>query len=305
MVETVKMLAKPVVEHMKEQISIGVKHLRDTGIKPKIVALMIGDNPESWTYVNLKMKDCAEVGIESEVIDLRGHSKETLPRVVSETLKKLNEDPRVNAVLPQLPFDGKISEEFLFSRLSPYKDVDGLTASNLGKLFRGEYELEGSLIPCTPKGVILLAKHYGVKIEGSEVAIIGRSTLVGKPLQKLFQDLDATSTCYHTKSKQMLGRIREADIVVAAAGRPPEIYGEKGFRLTGGMVGVGSAVFAVGVWQDPKTKERFFDVDVASLEGRCAYLTPNLGGVGPMTRVSLLQNTLIATLNQKKEGLLK
>ncbi len=301
MIETVKMIAKPVVEKMKGEIAERVKRLKEEGVKPKIVALMIGDNPESWTYVNLKMKNCAEVGIESDVIDLRAHSKDKMPEVVAETLSKLNNDPSVNAVLPQLPFDGKISEEFVFSRLSPAKDVDGLTPHNLGKLFRGEYTLENSLIPCTPKGIVLLAQHYGVHIAGSEAAIIGRSTLVGKPLQKLLQDLDATATCYHTKSRRVLERVKDADIVVSASGKPPEVYGQNGFRLTGKMVKEESAVFGVGVWQNPKTNERFFDVDTFSLEGKCAYLTPNVGGVGPMTRICLLQNTLIATMNQRKK----
>ena len=246
----------------------------------------------SRTYVDLKRKDCAEVGIISEVIDLS--SEDISPKRILEAIKELNEDSSVHAIIPQMPFSGKISEESVFSTLSPDKDVDGLTPFRLGKLIRTEYELERSLLPCTPKGITLLCKHYAVPMEGAEVIIVGRGILVGEPLRKLLQDLNATVTCCHTKTRNLIQKLKDADIVVAASGRPPEIYGDRGFRLTGDMVKEGCTVISVGVSKDQASGKMLFDIDSASLKGKCRFLTPNTGGVGVMTRACLLQNTIIA-----------
>jgi methylenetetrahydrofolate dehydrogenase (NADP+)/methenyltetrahydrofolate cyclohydrolase len=268
---------------------------RESGVTPKLVALLIGDDPVSRTYVDLKRKDCEEVGISSEVIDLSHYDRSESSKRVIEKIKELNDDPSVNAVIPQMPFSGKVSEETLFSTLSPDKDADGLTPYRLGKLLRTEYSIESALLPCTPKGAILLSKYYKIPIEGADVAIVGRSTLVGEPLRKLFQDLNATSTCYHMKSRRLEEKLRQADITVAASGRPPELYGRSGFRLTGEKVKTGSTVISVGVRKDESTGKMLFDVDTASLKGKCSFVTPNTGGIGVMTRVCLLQNTVTAT----------
>ena len=312
------MFSKPAVSGIKGHVSSIAERLkREHGITPKLVALVIGDDPASRRYVKLKTQDCAKVGITSEVIDLSGYSQKEMPQKVAATIRQLNDDPTVNAVLPQMPFGGKISPETVFSQLSPKKDVDGLTPFNLGKLFRGEFTLGDtlempslhsytpkSMLPCTPMGVILLAKYYKVGFAGKEAAVIGRSTLVGKPLAMLLQYQNATPTCYHTGSgsKLLKERIKQADIVVSAVGRNPKIHGEKeGFLLTGGMVKEDSAVFSVGQEEDPKTGKMLFDVDEQSLDGKCAFLTPNIGGIGPMTRACLLMNTVYATLNQLRE----
>ncbi|HZW56055.1 MAG TPA: bifunctional 5,10-methylenetetrahydrofolate dehydrogenase/5,10-methenyltetrahydrofolate cyclohydrolase [Nitrososphaerales archaeon] len=297
------MYAATAVAEIKSKVAQSVERIRkESERSPKLVALLIGDDPVSRTYVDLKRKDCAEVGITSEVIDLSSYSKEEMPSKVVETLTTLNADSSVNAIIPQMPFDGKVGEELVFSTLSPDKDVDGLTPYSLGKLVRREYTLEGSLLPCTPKGVVLLARHYGVPIAGSDVAIVGRSVLVGEPVRKLFQDLNATSTCYHTGSKRLIERLREADIVVAASGRPPELFGSSGFRLSGKMVKEGCSVFSVGVRRDPKAEKMLFDIEISTLKGKCAFLTPNTGGVGAMTRACLLQNTVIATEIQMRKN---
>ncbi len=289
------MHAEPLVQQMKNVISKDVSELkREKGIHPKLVALLIGNDPVSRTYVELKRNDCADVGIESEVRDVSTLPVGEISHRLFELIGELNSDPAVTAVIPQMPFDGRVSEEEVFSTLSPDKDVDGLTPFRLGKLMRNEYSLESSLLPCTPKGIIMLVQHYGVPVTGSDVAIIGRSTLVGEPLRKLFQDLDATATCYHTHSKHLAAKIKEADIVVAASGRPPEIYDEAGFRISGGMVKEDAVVIGVGVKRDTKSGKMLFDVDTKSLKGQCAYLTPNTGGVGAMTRSVLIQNTVIA-----------
>lgn len=288
--------AKSLAEDMKTKISTEVSQIKkSTRMTPRLVALLIGDDPISRTYVDLKRKDCEEVGIASEVIDLSGLDRGESQKSILEKVKELNDDKNVNAVIPQMPFDGRVSEDNLFSTLSPDKDADGLTPYRLGKLFRGEYRLEEALIPCTPKGTILLSEYYKVPIEGADVAIVGRSTLVGEPLRKLFQDLNATATCYHTKSRGLDKKLRGSDVVVAASGRPPELFGKSGFRLSKEDVKEEAAVISIGVRKDNETGKMLFDVDTGSLRGRCAYLTPNTGGIGVMTRVSLLQNTVIAT----------
>ncbi|MGI0091433.1 MAG: bifunctional 5,10-methylenetetrahydrofolate dehydrogenase/5,10-methenyltetrahydrofolate cyclohydrolase [Nitrososphaerales archaeon] len=294
--ETVMMSAKRLAAEMKTKIALDVNKIkRETGITPKLVALLIGVDPISRTYVDLKRTDCAEVGISSEVVDLSQLDKGESSGKIIETIRQLNDDRSVNAVIPQMPFSGKVSEELLFSTLSPDKDVDGLTPYRLGKLLRSEYEIESGLLPCTPKGTILLSRHYGVPIEGRDVAIIGRSTLVGEPLRKLFQDMNATATCYHTKTRNVSEKLRHADIVVAAIGRPPELYGKDGFKLGNENVKEGSAVISIGVRKDETSGKMLFDVDTNSLKGRCAFLTPNTGGIGVMTRACLLQNTVNAT----------
>jgi len=290
------MIAKPLAEEMKSRIAGDVARIKkEFGITPKLVALLIGDDPVSRTYVDLKRKDCEEVGMTSEVIDLSHYDKGESSKRILDKVKELNDDRSVNAVIPQMPFSGKVSEETLFSTLSPDKDADGLTPYRLGKLLRTEYSIENALLPCTPKGAILLSKYYKVPIEGADVAIVGRSTLVGEPLRKLFQDLNATATCYHTKSRHLEEKLMESDIVVAASGRPPELYGKSGFRVVNESVKPGSCVISVGVRKDEGSGKMLFDVDTVSLKGKCSYLTPNTGGIGVMTRVCLLQNTITAT----------
>ncbi len=297
--ETTMMPASPLASKVKQTVSQDVARLkRERGVSPKLVALLIGKDPVSRTYVDLKKKDCAEVGILSEVRDLS--SDQYSSSDIISALKQLNEDPSVHAVIPQMPFSGKVREEEVFSTLSPDKDVDGLTPYRLGRLVRSEYDLEGSLLPCTPKGITLLCKFYSVPLEGADIAIVGRGVLVGEPLRKLLQDLNATVTCCHTKTRDLSGKLEKADVIVAASGRPPEIFGDRGFRLNGEMVKEGSTVISVGVAKDPSTGKMLYDVDVASLNGRCKFLTPNTGSVGVMTRACLLQNTIVAALALSK-----
>jgi methylenetetrahydrofolate dehydrogenase (NADP+)/methenyltetrahydrofolate cyclohydrolase len=300
--ETTIMFAEPLISEMKERISIRVERFKQKyNFRPKIVAMLIGNDPVSRTYVELKTRDAKDVGVLSEVVDLSSVPKEESTRKVLDAIKRLNEDPSVNAIIPQMPFDGKIKEEEVFSILDPIKDVDGLTPFNLGKLMRKEYSLESSLLPCTPKGVMLLLKFYNIELKRADVAIIGRSTLVGEPLRKLMQDTDATVTCLHTNTTDLFRKIKEADIVVAASGRPPELYGKSGFRLTGDMVKQGAVVVGVGVRRDVQNNKMLFDIDTKSMKGVCSYLTPNTGGVGAMTRAVLIENTVIAAHMQAKQ----
>jgi methylenetetrahydrofolate dehydrogenase (NADP+)/methenyltetrahydrofolate cyclohydrolase len=294
-VETVLLKANPLAEKIKADVSSRVLRIKkEKQITPRLIALLIGRDPVSRVYVRLKQSDCAEVGIDSKVIDLSGIATDEIVESVLKTIERLNSDPSVHGIIPQMPFDGQVSEEQVFEALNPEKDVDGLTPYRLGKLMRKEYSLESSLLPCTPKGIVSLLLYYGVEVEGADALIIGRSSLVSEPLRKMLQDLNATATCVHTRTKGIHEKIRNADIVVAASGRPPEIYGSSGIRVVGDMVKEGSTVVSVGVRQDPQTGKMLFDVDTNSLMGRCSFLTPNIGGVGPMTRLTLLQNTIIA-----------
>jgi len=291
--ETTMMIAAPLATSVKEAVGKDVLRLqKERNIAPKLVAFLIGKDPVSRTYVELKKKDCAEVGILSEVRDLS--SEEFSASDVLNAIKEANDDRTIHAIIPQMPFNGKVQEERVFSTLSPDKDVDGLTPFRLGKLIRSEYDLEGSLLPCTPKGITLLCQFYSVPLEGAEVVIVGRGVLVGEPLRKLLQDLNATVTCCHTKTKDLAGKLKSADLIVAASGRPPELYGEKGFRLNAEMVKEGCTAISVGVRKDPSSGKMLFDIDVSALKGKCSYLTPNTGGVGVMTRACLLQNTIVA-----------
>lgn len=292
--ETIMMHAEPAVVQIKKKVSAQVAQIKTkVGRTPKLVALLIGDDPVSRTYVDLKRNDCSEVGIQSEVIDMAHFGEETSRRVVDK-IKELNDDDSVDAVIPQMPFSGKVPEELVFSTLSPDKDVDGLTPYRLGKLLRGEYDLEGSLLPCTPKGIVILLQHYKIAVEGADIGVIGRSTLVGEPVRKLLQDKGGTASCFHTKTKDLMRKISQSDILVVASGRPPEMYGDRGFRLSGDMVKSGSIVVSVGVRKDTSTNKMLFDTDTKSLKGICSYLTPNIGGIGAMTRAILLQNTVNA-----------
>ena len=290
------MSARTLADEIKAKTALEVERIRrHHNIIPKLVAILIGEDPVSRTYVNLKRDDCREVGIISEVVDLSSSGQNESSKRVLEKIKELNDDPSVNAIIPQMPFSGRVSEESVFSTLNTDKDVDGMTPYRLGKLIRSEYDFEKALLPCTPKGIVLLSKHFKVPIEGADVAIVGRSTLVGEPLRKLFQDLNATATCYHTRTRNLEAKLRASDILVAASGRPPEIYGTSGFRVLRDTVKDGSTVISVGVRKDEKTGAMLFDVDTGGLKGKCSFLTPNTGGVGVMTRICLLQNTLNAT----------
>ena len=260
------MSARTLADEIKAKTALEVERIRrHHNIIPKLVAILIGEDPVSRTYVNLKRDDCREVGIISEVVDLSSYGQNESSKRVLEMIKELNVDTRVNAIIPQMPFSGRVSEEYVFSTLNTDKDVDGMTPYRLGKLIRSEYDFEKALLPCTPKGIVLLSKHYKVPIEGADVAIVGRSTLVGEPLRKLFQDNNATATCYHTRSRNLEANLWASDILVAASGRPPEIYGTSGFRVLRDTVKDGSTVISVGVRKDEKTGAMLFDVDTGGL----------------------------------------
>ncbi|WP_370249703.1 bifunctional methylenetetrahydrofolate dehydrogenase/methenyltetrahydrofolate cyclohydrolase [Nocardioides sp.] len=257
---------------IKAELTERVAVLRERGVVPGLGTVLVGDDPGSHWYVGAKHKDCAEIGIESIRVDLpAGTSQEE----VEEAIDTLNADPACTGFLVQQPTG--LDEFRLLSRVAPDKDVDGLHPVNLGKLVLGE---QGPL-PCTPIGCIELLRRHGVELNGAEVVVVGRGLTVGRPMGLLLtrRSENATTTLCHTGTRDLAAHVRNADVVVAAAGVPGIIRGD--------MVKPGAAVLDVGVSRvDGKIAGDVAD-DVWDVAG---WVSPNPGGVGPMTRAMLLSN---------------
>ena len=295
---TVVMGAKELFHQLLDEIKQDVKILQEEkDVTPGLAAILVGDDPVSQVYVSLKEKDCGKVGIKSTVYKMFDYPPKTRKKKVLDLIRKLNNDPETHGILIQLPFPDFVDKEKIFETLSPQKDADGLTPHNMGKLLLGEYSAKNSLIPCTPKGSMAILDHFGIDVAGKDAIIVGRSTLVGEPLRKLLQDRNATVTCTHRKTKNLVERLRKADIIVAAAGRPPELYQENAFRLSADMVKEGVIVISIGVRRDPATSKLVFDVDFEDVKDKAGYITPNTGSTGIMTRGMLLKNTISAAKN--------
>ena len=295
---TVVMGAKELFHQLLDEVKQDVKILQEEkDVTPGLAAILVGDDPVSQVYVSLKEKDCGKVGIKSTVYKMFDYPPETRKKKVLDLIRKLNNDPETHGILIQLPFPDFVDKEKIFETLSPQKDADGLTPHNMGKLLLGEYSTKNSLIPCTPKGSMAILDHFGIDVAGKDAIIVGRSTLVGEPLRKLLQDRNATVTCTHRKTKNLVERLRKADIIVTAAGRPPELYQENAFRLSADMVKEGVIVISIGVRRDPVTSKLIFDVDFEDVKDKAGYITPNTGSTGIMTRGMLLKNTISAAKN--------
>ena len=274
---------KAVAAQVKQTLKEEVEYMKKVGVPPKIATILIGDDPPSKIYLASKHKAAEEVGIASENHTLPGFSSEA---DVADLIDRLNADPSVNGILLQLPLPQHLDGMRMIERISPRKDVDGLTSANMGLLFYGQ----ASLIPCTPRGVMELLHHYKVPIAGSRAVIINRSTLVGKPLLHLLLAEDATVTVCHSKSRDLLGITRQADILIAAVGRRPQ------FSVTREMVKDG--VVVIDVAMNRVAGKLMGDVDFESVSPKASYITPVPGGVGPMTVVMLMENTLVAAAKQ-------
>jgi methylenetetrahydrofolate dehydrogenase (NADP+)/methenyltetrahydrofolate cyclohydrolase len=257
---------------IKAELAERVSALKERGITPGLGTVLVGDDPGSHWYVGAKHKDCAEIGIPSIRRDLPATATQA---EVEAVIDELNADASCTGFIVQQPTG--LDEFALLSRVHPDKDVDGLHPMNLGKLVLGE----AGPLPCTPVGVIELLRRHGVPIAGAEVVVVGRGLTVGRPLGLLLtrRTENATVTLCHTGTRDLAAHVRNADIVVAAAGVPGIISGE--------MVKPGAAVLDVGVSRvDGKVAGDVAD-DVAEV---AAWVSPNPGGVGPMTRAMLLSN---------------
>lgn len=268
-----------VAESVKERVRAAVAELKKEKIEPCLATILVGNDQASASYVTSKQKDCSEVGIATK--DHR------LPQSFSQQemnslLDLLNNDSTVHGILVQLPLPEQLDEFSVTSRISPIKDVDGLSPYNMGLLASGRAILK----PCTPSGIMELLGYYSIDLAGKNVVIINRSNLVGKPLYHLMLEKNATVTTCHSKTKNLKEHCLGADVIVTAVGDRTR------FVLTGDMVKDGVVVIDVGTSrQDDKLEG---DVDYENVIKKASYATPVPGGVGPMTRAMLLKNTVTA-----------
>jgi methylenetetrahydrofolate dehydrogenase (NADP+)/methenyltetrahydrofolate cyclohydrolase len=267
---------KAVAAAVRERVAREVEELRAEGVTPGLATILVGDDPASAVYVRMKREDCAEVGIESFHHEPGGDVSQDDLAALLETL---NADERVHGILLQLPLPDHLDQDALIPLIGREKDVDGLTPANAGLLAQGRDE---ALVPCTPAGVMELLDHAGVELEGARVAVIGRSILVGKPVAALLLAADATVTHCHSRTRDLGAVCREADVIVAAVGRPKTV--------TADMVREGAVVIDVGT---NRTDDGLVgDVDFVAVREKASAITPVPGGVGPMTRAMLLANTV-------------
>ncbi|MBU4259868.1 MAG: bifunctional methylenetetrahydrofolate dehydrogenase/methenyltetrahydrofolate cyclohydrolase FolD, partial [Proteobacteria bacterium] len=274
------------VELKKEIAELKEKH----GLTPGLATVLVGDDPASKVYVGQKDKSCNNLGIYSRMINLPADaSEEDLLKLVDE----LNNDSNIHGILIQLPLPKHINETRVLYAIDPNKDVDGFHPVNVGKMVIGEK----CFLPCTPHGVLELLSRSGVKTEGAEVVIVGRSNIVGKPVLNLMLQKrpsgNATVTLCHTRTKDLSFHTKRADILIVATGHPKTV--------TGDMVSEGVVVIDVGVNRIGKTPEGkailVGDVEFDSVKEKAAAITPVPGGVGPMTIVMLMTNTVEAARN--------
>ena len=268
---------RAVAAGVRERVAGEVSELREAGLDPGLATVLVGDDPASHVYVRMKRKACEEVGIASIHHELPA---DTPQPELAALLERLNGDPAVSGILLQLPLPAQIDADEMTATIVPEKDVDGLTPLSAGLLTHGQE----SLVPCTPAGVMELLGHAGVELEGARAVVIGRSQLVGKPLAQLLLAANATVTQCHSRTRDLGAACREADVVVAAVGRPGTVTGE--------MVRDGAVVVDVGM---NRTDDGLVgDVDFEAVRARASAITPVPGGVGPMTIAMLLVNTVRA-----------
>lgn len=289
--KTAKLLdGKALAEKIQQELSAGVKELQpQIGRPPGLAVLMVGDNPASAAYVRGKERACQKVGIASFG---RHFPTQTTQAELEEVIAALNNDQRVDGILVQLPLPNHLDAVGLLHQIEPDKDADGLHPLNLGRLVRGELGLRS----CTPAGIMRLLQEYAIPLQGKQAVVVGRSILVGKPMALMLLEADATVTVAHSRSQDLQSITKNADILIAAVGRPGLITAE--------MVKPGAVVVDVGMNRvsDSDGNSRLVgDVDFESTAKVAEYLTPVPGGVGPMTVAMLLQNTFssYSRTNQK------
>ena len=262
---------------VREQAARAVRELAAEGVTPCLAVVLVGDDPASASYVRMKERDCAEVGIES-----RDHRlpAETAQAELDMVIDGLNADPSVHGILVQMPLPRHLDAESVIARIAPAKDVDGFHPESLGRLVRG---LDG-FRACTPAGVMEMLRAYGIDPSGMNAVVVGRSTIVGKPMALLLLEANATVTVCHSKTRDLPAVCREADLLVAAIGRAE--------MIDVSYVKPGAVVIDVGI--NRTEKGMVGDVDYASVEPIASAITPVPGGVGPMTRAMLMRNAVTA-----------
>lgn len=271
-----KLIAKTIREEIKMKTA---ELISQRGIQPGLAAVIVGDNPASHVYVNSKRKACAEAGIYSEEHAL---PQETTQDQLLKLVAQLNNDPKIHGILVQLPLPKQIDEKTIIHSVSPKKDVDGFHPINTGNLLMGS----PTFVACTPLGIMKLIQSTGVEIKGKHAVVVGRSNIVGKPVAILLLNESATVTICHSRTQNLKGICRQADILVAAVGKPK--------MITGDMVKPDAVVIDVGI--NRVNDKVIGDVDFDSATQVAGFITPVPGGVGPMTIAMLLQNTLTSAM---------
>ena len=272
---------KELAKHIRQGLKDEVKELKQADIHPKLAVIMVGDDPASKVYVRNKSKACEDVGIEYEEHLL---SSKTTREQLLELIEKLNNDEKVHGILVQSPLPEGLDANEAFRTISPKKDVDGFHPINVGKLSLNQ----DCFVSCTPYGIIKMLENYNIPIEGANAVIIGRSNIVGKPLAKCLLNKNATVTVCHSKTKNLQEITKQADILIAAIGKPKFV--------TADMVKEGVAVIDVGI---NRTEEGLIgDTDFEAIKEKASYITPVPGGVGPMTIAMLMHNVVKAAKQQ-------
>lgn len=275
---------KAISNHVKQRIAAETAELTAKGTKPGLAVILVGEDPASQIYVNSKERACEQVGFYSE--------KHTLPADTTMTellalIDRLNNDPKIDGILCQLPLPKGLDETAVINAIAPEKDVDAFHPANVGKIMIGDFDF----LPCTPAGIMEMLAYENIEIEGKHCVVVGRSNIVGKPMAMLMLHKNATVTICHSRTKNLADYCRSADILIAAVG--------KANFITADMVKDGAVVIDVGM-NRPADGKLCGDVDFENVKEKASYITPVPGGVGPMTIATLMQNTLTSAKTRAK-----
>ncbi len=273
---------KKISAQIRDELKTKTAELTAKGCRPGLAVVIVGDDAASQVYVRNKEKGCEEIGIYSEKYALPA---ETTQEELLMLIDKLNNDENIDGILCQLPVPKHIDDKAIIAAISPDKDVDAFCAANVGKVMIGEY----SFAPCTPSGVMDLLAYSNIDVKGKNCVVLGRSNIVGKPMAMLLLEKHGTVTICHSKTQNLKEVCANADILVAAIGKPKFVGAD--------MVKEGAVVIDVGINRDENNK-LCGDVDYLAVEPKASFITPVPGGVGPMTITVLLKNTVQSAINR-------
>lgn len=269
---------KAVSRQVRERVANETAKLKEKGVTPGLAVIIVGEDPASQVYVRNKEKACEEVGFYSEKFAL---PENTTQEELNALVKKLNNDPKINGILCQLPLPNHLDDKEVINLIDPIKDVDAFHPVNVGAIMIGDY----NFLPCTPAGVMELIRSTGVDVSGKKAVVMGRSNIVGKPMAMLLLHENATVEITHSRTNNLAETTGQADILVAAIGKAKFVKKD--------MVKQDAVVIDVGMNRDENGK-LCGDVDFEDVKDKCSFITPVPGGVGPMTISMLMQNTLTA-----------
>ncbi len=276
---------KALSNKIQQEIEEEVNKLKQEGIIPGLAVILVGNDPASHTYVNMKEKACERVGFYSIVHKM----PETISQEeIIETIKMMNNNSRIDGILVQLPLPKHIDTNKILEVIDPAKDVDGFHPYNMGRVVEGL----DSFAPCTPIGVMEMFKEYNINLQGKDICVVGASNIVGKPMAALLVNANATVTITHIYTKDLASHTKKADIIIVGAGKPN--------LITADMVKEGAIVIDIGI--NRLSDGRLVgDVDFENVSKKCSFITPVPGGVGPMTIAMLLKNTLTAAKKRRNK----